>query len=161
METMVKFGTPEPVIYRDPETQVAVSAKVLGTAEVYTTGATEGQERDVINENVSEAAVLGVVKFFDDMSKNSVPFSEVQLRISDAQKAITASIKNAGYGVGSVIIHSINCDEASKKAMESAKNNTSTDVVPAPVAAGPKFCPNCGAPTNGAKFCGHCGTKLI
>ena len=24
----------------------------------------------------------------------------------------------------------------------------------------PKFCPNCGTPTNGAKFCGNCGTKL-
>ena len=25
----------------------------------------------------------------------------------------------------------------------------------------PKFCPNCGTPTNGAKLCGNCGTKLI
>ena len=25
----------------------------------------------------------------------------------------------------------------------------------------PKFCPNCGTPTNGAKFCSNCGTKLI
>ena len=24
----------------------------------------------------------------------------------------------------------------------------------------PKFCPNCGTPTNGMKFCGNCGTKL-
>ena len=27
-------------------------------------------------------------------------------------------------------------------------------------AAVPKFCPNCGTPTNGSKFCGNCGTKL-
>ena len=27
-------------------------------------------------------------------------------------------------------------------------------------AAIPKFCPNCGQPTNGAKFCGNCGAKL-
>ncbi len=26
---------------------------------------------------------------------------------------------------------------------------------------GPKFCPNCGTPTNGAKFCPNCGTKLF
>ena len=26
---------------------------------------------------------------------------------------------------------------------------------------GPKFCPNCGTPTNGSKFCGNCGNKLI
>ncbi len=25
----------------------------------------------------------------------------------------------------------------------------------------PKFCPNCGNPTNGANFCGNCGTKLV
>ena len=25
----------------------------------------------------------------------------------------------------------------------------------------PKFCPNCGTPTNGAKFCSNCGTKLM
>ena len=24
----------------------------------------------------------------------------------------------------------------------------------------PKFCPNCGSPTNGSKFCGECGNKL-
>lgn len=27
--------------------------------------------------------------------------------------------------------------------------------------AAPKFCPECGTPTNGAKFCGNCGTKLV
>jgi len=28
-------------------------------------------------------------------------------------------------------------------------------------AAGAKFCPNCGTPTNGAKFCSNCGNKLM
>lgn len=28
-------------------------------------------------------------------------------------------------------------------------------------AAGPKFCPNCGTPTNGMKFCGNCGNQLF
>ena len=27
--------------------------------------------------------------------------------------------------------------------------------------AAPKFCPNCGTPTNGAKFCSNCGQKLV
>ena len=30
----------------------------------------------------------------------------------------------------------------------------------APVPAGPKFCPNCGAPADGGKFCQSCGSKL-
>ena len=25
----------------------------------------------------------------------------------------------------------------------------------------PKFCSNCGTPTNGGKFCSNCGNKLI
>ena len=28
-------------------------------------------------------------------------------------------------------------------------------------AAAPKFCPNCGTPTNGMKFCGNCGSQLF
>lgn len=31
---------------------------------------------------------------------------------------------------------------------------------PADNGAIPKFCPNCGTPTNGNKFCGNCGTQL-
>jgi len=27
--------------------------------------------------------------------------------------------------------------------------------------AAPKFCPNCGTPTNGANFCSNCGNKLV
>ncbi len=38
-------------------------------------------------------------------------------------------------------------------------NNAATQV--AGTGTAPKFCPNCGQPTNGAKFCGNCGTKLI
>ena len=40
--------------------------------------------------------------------------------------------------------------------MNTAMNNTAN------VSGGtaPKFCPNCGTPTNGAKFCSNCGTKL-
>jgi len=26
---------------------------------------------------------------------------------------------------------------------------------------GPRFCPNCGTPTNGANFCGNCGQRLV
>ena len=38
-------------------------------------------------------------------------------------------------------------------------NNAATQT--AGTGKAPKFCPNCGQPTNGAKFCGNCGTKLI
>jgi len=38
----------------------------------------------------------------------------------------------------------------------------SANAAPAvPAAGGPKFCTNCGAPTEGSKFCPECGTKLF
>ncbi len=37
---------------------------------------------------------------------------------------------------------------------------TQAQAADAPAAAGSKFCPECGTPTNGSKFCPNCGTKL-
>lgn len=37
-------------------------------------------------------------------------------------------------------------------------NNTSNSLTGS---ASPKFCPECGTPTNGAKFCPNCGKKLV
>ena len=42
--------------------------------------------------------------------------------------------------------------------------NGSPKAAPVPQAApaaGPKFCPGCGAPTSGGRFCENCGTKLF
>ena len=35
-----------------------------------------------------------------------------------------------------------------------------SEPAPAPAPAGPKFCPNCGAPADGGKFCQSCGSRL-
>lgn len=40
-------------------------------------------------------------------------------------------------------------------------NNNMNNVNQQPQGAGPKFCPECGTPVNGAKFCPNCGNKLI
>jgi hypothetical protein len=40
-------------------------------------------------------------------------------------------------------------------------NQTAAAAAAVPQAsAGPKFCPNCGAPADGGKFCQSCGSKL-
>ncbi len=40
-------------------------------------------------------------------------------------------------------------------------NNASQQSAPTGNGTVPKFCPECGSPTNGAKFCSNCGQKLI
>lgn len=40
-------------------------------------------------------------------------------------------------------------------------NNNMNNVNQQPQGAGPKFCPKCGTPVNGAKFCPNCGNKLV
>ncbi len=43
---------------------------------------------------------------------------------------------------------------------QAAPQQAAPQAAPAAGGAIPKFCPNCGTPTNGAKFCGNCGTQL-
>ena len=51
-------------------------------------------------------------------------------------------------------------DVANRNAQANAKETQQTVDNVAAGGAIPKFCPNCGTPTNGAKFCGECGNKL-
>lgn len=45
--------------------------------------------------------------------------------------------------------------------MVNQMNGSGTGAAQPANSAGPKFCPNCGTPTNGMKFCGNCGNQLF
>ncbi|MBO5208938.1 MAG: SPFH domain-containing protein [Lachnospiraceae bacterium] len=45
--------------------------------------------------------------------------------------------------------------------MVNQMNGSGTGATQPANSAGPKFCPNCGTPTNGMKFCGNCGNQLF
>ena len=48
---------------------------------------------------------------------------------------------------------------AGQGTMRQNQGTSTAGAAPLPAAA-PKFCPNCGTPTNGMKFCGNCGSQL-
>lgn len=57
-----------------------------------------------------------------------------------------------GMALGQQMVNQMNGNGAGGMSAPSQPNGNS---------AGPKFCPNCGTPTNGMKFCGNCGNQLF
>ena len=57
-----------------------------------------------------------------------------------------------GMAMGQQMMNNMNVNNANQ-GMQGASQNAQGAV--------PKFCPECGTPTNGAKFCSNCGKKLI
>ena len=60
-----------------------------------------------------------------------------------------------GMAIGNQMMKNMN-DQAGGQMMSGGMNGSG-----AGNAASPKFCPQCGQPTNGARFCSNCGTKLM
>lgn len=84
------------------------------------------------------------------------------------QLAMADSMSKGGMGGGSVagdmvgIQMGMAMGQQMVQQMQNAQNVQNTAPANGANAGGtvPKFCPNCGTPTNGNKFCGNCGTKL-
>ncbi len=65
-----------------------------------------------------------------------------------------------GMAIGQQMMNNMNMNGMGNANQTGGGNNAGAS---APSAGGtaPKFCPECGTPTNGAKFCSNCGTKLV
>lgn len=65
-----------------------------------------------------------------------------------------------GMAIGQQMMNNMNINGMGNANQTGSGNNAGAS---APSAGGtaPKFCPECGTPTNGAKFCSNCGTKLV
>ena len=58
-----------------------------------------------------------------------------------------------GLQMGRQMMDSMNSMSSAPQSTGAAQSSTS--------GSAPKFCPECGSPTNGAKFCSNCGHKLV
>ena len=78
------------------------------------------------------------------------------------QVAMADSIEKGGMGRGSVAGDMVGLQMGmamGQQMVQQMQNGASGAAGTAGTA--PKFCPNCGTPTNGNKFCGNCGNKLV
>ncbi len=77
---------------------------------------------------------------------------------------VAADMVNVQMGMmmGQQMMNNMNQMNANQMNMNQTNtNNVNNAAASQPAGAVPKFCPNCGTPTNGAKFCPECGNKLI
>lgn len=66
-----------------------------------------------------------------------------------------------GMMMGQQMMNNMGMNPMGMNQMNQMPQGQMQQATPAAGGAAPKFCPNCGTPTNGAKFCGNCGQKLV
>ena len=69
-----------------------------------------------------------------------------------------------GMAMGQQMVNQMNMNNQMHMGMNQMNmgmNQMNMGGQPAAGGTAPKFCPNCGTPTNGANFCGNCGNKLV
>ena len=66
-----------------------------------------------------------------------------------------------GMAMGQQMVNQMNMNNQMNNGQMYQQPNMNMGGQQAAGGAAPKFCPNCGTPTNGANFCGNCGNKLV
>ena len=120
--------------------------------------------------NLTEASMQRVNKVDDAsiFSNKDLQSGLMASATADAMKAAASNENGAMMGfagmnmassTGASVISAVNSSNVEAKSNnanvnnEADSNNTSSDI--------PKFCSECGTPTNGGKFCSNCGHKLV
>ena len=120
--------------------------------------------------NLTEASMQRVNKVDDAsiFSNKDLQSGLMASATADAMKAAASNENGAMMGfagmnmassTGASVISAVNSSNVEAKSNnanvnnEADSNNNSSDI--------PKFCSECGTPTNGGKFCSNCGHKLV
>lgn len=120
--------------------------------------------------NLTEASMQRVNKVDDAsiFSNKDLQSGLMASATADAMKAAASNENGAMMGfagmnmassTGASVISAVNSSNVEAKSNnadvhnEANSNNNSSDI--------PKFCSECGTPTNGGKFCSNCGHKLV
>ena len=157
--TRFPWGTMATIPYADAKYNVTVNLRANGMIETVAD----------IDENqktgIKAAVLLGLANGLAKLASQFIPTEQIIAHKRDIEETIRQKLSSAGYDTR-VKINSITCDEASRNALEEAKNKAMTAGTVAPAATAssavrPKFCPNCGSPAGTGNFCTNCGSRLI
>ena len=160
-EFTVKWGTKNPIAIPAPslpggmpirafgtfnikvDDYLALIDKVAGVKQMYTV--------DDVRERVVAVLDQLLMKW---ISKEGKDMFNLQANAYDISAGIKEDLDmQMGLQMGRQMMDSMNSMSSAPQSTGAAQSSTS--------GSAPKFCPECGSPTNGAKFCSNCGHKLV
>ena len=106
----------------------------------------EMQEKAAANSMVGDLNAYTTIAMADGMAKGG----------EGSSAASTMAQMQMGMMMGQQMVNNMYGNQAQQTQQAQPAQQTAA----ASTGNVPKFCPNCGTPTNGAKFCSNCGTKL-
>ena len=138
----------------------SASSRFLSTVEGDVFMMQKGQhDQSKVNVAYSYASEQGLQQKAAAQSMIGNVNTYTQMQMADA---LTQPNTAAGSMAGNMAGMQMAMGQMMGQMMNGNMHNNAQQNQAAPSSNGtvPKFCPNCGTPTNGARFCSNCGTKL-
>lgn len=152
---------------------VAKEGKDMFNLQMYASNIAQGIQKDLDAEMSDIGIAITSFKIesfsYPEEIKKMQEKAAAQAMIGDVNKyqqiAAADSMAN-GSGGGSIAGDMVGMQMGMMMGQQmmnnmNAQNQAAPTVAPMATGEAPKFCPNCGTPTNGAKFCGNCGAQLF
>ena len=176
-EIEVRYGTTNPVPFKDARTKEEVHLRAFGDAMVVVKDTTKFQSVDDVKRNAPSVVLDAFIKAVSDLD-GALDASELNRSTKQIERKTAENLNASGLMATAVKLMDLALTPESKEKLKAGLFKTPmTDDHPVNVSrpmvdsfpAGngitdgmmmfPKFCPNCGAKA-GSRFCPHCGSKL-
>lgn len=128
-EINVKFGTREPVPFKDSKTGVTVNARGHGNAVVTAADSSRYPSAEAISEKAGEAATNALMRYLQENS-GSAEFVKLVSKQADIAAYIAEDLKKIGLNPIRVMIGTLNMDDESKRAYTEAEQKQMLEADP-------------------------------
>lgn len=153
----LKWGTMNPIRYKDYTNGVEIPVKMCGLVEVRV-----ADPETKIGEDQFKAAVLDLLQpIIAGLENDMVPYDKLQFQQQKLADGFKAEFAKDNLVIVRFLLASVSPREDEKKPLDMSQPDIAAKVSRArgDAPAG-KLCPQCGAPDTGSKFCSNCGAVL-